>query len=135
MIVQSKPWRESREDAVVAKVSESSEDGISAVGVYEYRGVPVFLPPGMTSLPALGDRVLLIPVEGGYLCAGVQARDCIPNELSLSSGGSEIRLKSGGELSLSCGNGKGNIRMDTNGSVEINGVVITPEGKLFQKEG
>lgn len=143
MVIQNKPCRSSREQPIVARVSALTTGGISAVGACEYRDVPVFGPAGFRSLPTAGQRVLLIPVEGGYCCVGALPEPAASGEVELSNaGGALIRLKADGTIQLgnavvTCGGdgsfalsgpGGASIRMDARGNVVINGTAFAPEG-------
>lgn len=99
------------ETPVIAQVSYSEGAGFGAVGESEHRQIPVFAPRGICYRPCEGDNLLLIPVDGADVCAGVLSGENLePGELALSSaGGARILLKK-------------------NGDVVINGVVISRDG-------
>ena len=98
----------------VAQVSASSPHVIGAVGETQHQGVPVFAPRGVFSLPQEGDNALLLSADGTQVCVGILQgkEDVLPGELLLySSGGAVILLKE-------------------DGSISLNGLVITKEGTL-----
>lgn len=107
--------RRSPQSATVAQVSFSDTGGFGAVGAAEYRGVPVFAPRGISYRPCEGDNLLILPVDGTDVCAGV---------LSFPEG-----LESG-ELRIA-GAGGGSILMRKNGDVVINGLTITKAGAIL----
>ena len=101
--------------ATVAQVSFSDTGDFGVVGPAEYRGVPVFAPRGISYRPCEGDNLLVLPVDGTDVCAGVLS----------ACGGLEA-----GELRL-CGSGGGEIRLKNSGDVVINGVTITRDGRIL----
>lgn len=100
-----------------ATVTHSTGGYISASGAQEVCDAPVFAPYGVCGLPCEGAQALLIPTEGGAVCAGVLCKPPAgmqPGEVRLSSaGGAYILLKNSGE-------------------VEINGLVITSGGHIAE---
>lgn len=104
----------SKNKACIAQVSYSEEDDFGAVWDRERRGMPVFSPRGINYRPCEGDNILLMPVENSDVCVGV-----LCNSAGLASG----------ELSLSSSGGA-NIHLKNDGSIVLNGLVITRDGKL-----
>ena len=106
-----------REGPSIAQVTFSESGDFGAARESERRGMPVFSARGIAYRPCEGDNLLLIPVDGADVCAGVlaAAEGLEAGELSLtSSGGARIHLKN-------------------NGEVVINGLVITREGRLIER--
>lgn len=103
------------QSATVAQVSFSEGEGYGAVSAAEQRSLPVFCPRGIAYRPGEGDTLLLLPADGGNVCAGVlcDAGGLAPGELRLASaGGAEICLRESGD-------------------VVINGVTITQSGEIL----
>jgi hypothetical protein len=114
MRIITKPGRNTANaQATVAQVSYSGIGDFGALGEAESRGIPVFAPRGISYRPREGDRLLLLRADGADVCAGCLATDALePGELALaSSGGARIHLKNNGEISL-------------------NGLVISPDGRI-----
>lgn len=103
------------EKATTAFVSYSDRQGFGSVAQQEDRDMPIYAPRGISYRPSEGDQLLLIPVEGANMCAGVRT-----NSAGLSGG--ELRLVSAGGAS---------IYLKNNGSVLINGVEITKTGAVI----
>lgn len=95
-------------------VSLSGEGFVFAQGAGEARDLPVFAPYGFCSIPPDGEQALMLPVGEGYVCVGVRSQggQLLPGEVMLSACGGYIHLKQ-------------------DGSVEINGLVITPQGQVI----
>ena len=72
---------------------------------------PCVLPPGLSALPEPGDEVLMLPTADGYACLGVPAADADGGYTLSHPGGATIRLRA-------------------DGSIELNGLLITREGAL-----
>lgn len=88
----------------VAQVSYSDTSGFGAVGASESRGIPVFAPRGVAYRPCEGDNLLLLPVDGVDMCAGVLAdtRELLDGELRIASaGGASIHLAKDGVVNIS----------------------------------
>lgn len=95
----------------------SSGKTVSVNGTSQQRAV-MYLPPGVEALPAEGQRAVIFHCGGDTVCAGVRADTggLLPGELRLrSSGGAKLILKQ-------------------NGEIELNGVRITADGRILQKE-
>lgn len=98
-------------------VSLVGEGYLCARGVREGRDMPLFAPYGYGALPPEGDQALMVPVGQDYVCLGVRAKtgELTPGEVLIASaGGAKIRLKN-------------------DGSVEINGLVISGTGEILGK--
>ena len=103
----------------VAPVSYAEGSQFGAVSEAEYRGLPVFGPGGSSYIPKEGERLLILRCDGGDLCAGVA--------------GDPTGLLPG-ELRLGRPDG-GNIHIRQDGSVVINGLVITADGQIHSPQG
>ena len=72
----------------------------------EFRNIPILAPYGITYVPTLGEKSIVLPTSNGAICVGVLAgnQDLEPGELMLcSSGGASILLKNDGYVYI---NGK-----------------------------
>ena len=101
----------------IGQVSHSAVGGFGVVGASRISSALVFAPRGIAYLPAVGDNVLLLPVEGSDTCLGVLSTTAglNPGELRLtSSGGAQITLRS-------------------NGEIDLNGAIITREGRVISR--
>lgn len=111
-----------RDAPMTAQVTFSESSGFGAMSESEKRDIPVFGPRGVIYRPCDGDTLLLIPVDGSYVCVGVQAGgDMEPGEVCFkSSGGARIELKNNGEIIL-------------NGGAKVNksGELITKSGTII----
>lgn len=95
----------------------SSGETVTVNGTAQQRAV-LYLPPGVEALPAAGQRAVIFPCGGDTVCGGVRAdtSGLLPGEVRIRSlGGAKLILKQ-------------------NGEIELNGVRITREGKILQKE-
>ncbi len=103
----------------MAPVSYAEGSRFGAVGEAELRGIPVFGPGGSGYIPLEGERLLMLRSEGGDLCAGVacDTTGLLPGELRLGRPG-------GGQI---------HIRQD--GSISLNGLIITADGRLQSPQG
>ena len=107
-----------RDMPLIAQVTFSESAGFGAMGESEKRNIPVFAPRGMSYRPCEGDNLLLLPVEGAYVCLGVLCAEEEAGEVSIaSSGGARIELKNTGEIILN------------------HGVRITKDGHLVEAPG
>lgn len=79
--------------------------------------IPCISTFGAEGMPAVGDTVLVLPTIGGYACIGIQ------NERPLPEG--EVRLTSPGGAEL---------LLKADGSISLNGLIITKEGALLPKD-
>ena len=101
----------------IGRVSHSASGGFGVVGASRISSALVFAPRGISYLPAVGDNVLLMPVEGSDTCIGVLSTTSglSPGELRLtSSGGATITLRS-------------------NGEIDLNGAIITRDGRVISR--
>lgn len=104
-----------RERAAIAQVSYADASGFGAVAEAQITGALVFSPRGVAYKPCVGDRLLTLPVAGADTCVGAltSTAGLAPGELRLtSSGGAQILL---------C----------QNGDIVLNGVTITPAGRII----
>ena len=105
------------EGGTIGRVTHSGGGGFGVAGVSRITPALVFAPRGIAYLPAVGDNVLLLPVEGNDTCLGVLSATAglAPGELRLtSSGGASITLRS-------------------NGEIDLNGATITREGRVISR--
>ena len=109
--------RETADAPLIAQVTFSESAGFGAMGASESRNIQVFSPRGISYVPCEGDNLLLIPVDGAYVCAGVLGSNNMQaGEIMItSSGGAKIELKNSGEIIF-------------NGRVKI-----TKQGQLVQE--
>ena len=114
-IVRNPPG--AHEGGMIGRVSFSGSGGFGVVGASRISPALVFAPRGISYLPAMGDNVLLLPVEGADACLGVltSTGGLNPGELRLtSSGGATITLRN-------------------NGEIDLNGAVITRDGRVISR--
>ena len=113
MLFSSSPQRPL---ATIAKITgDSHQPGI--VANTQLQGLPQFGTPGITYQPAEGEHVLLLTADGTQVVAGVlqPTTTTTPGELVLSSrGGATIQLRQ-------------------DGSISLNGIVITKEGEILPR--
>jgi len=105
------------ESGTIGQVTHSGSGGFGVAGASRISPALVFAPRGISYLPAMGDNVLLLPVEGSDTCLGVLSTSAglNPGELRLtSSGGARITLRS-------------------NGEIDLNGAIITREGRVISR--
>lgn len=100
---------------VIAQVSYSDHSGFGVVGASEIENALIFSPRGFAYRPCAGDQLLLLPVDGVDACVG-----------ALSS----LAGLAPGELRLSVPSG-GYFKLCQNGDAVINGVIITPGGRII----
>lgn len=105
--------------ASIAQVNFSENGNFGAVGAMELRGMKVFAPRGIAYRPCEGDRLALLDAGGTDICIGAlssAAVELLPGELRLcSAGGACIDLKN-------------------NGDIVLNGLRITKDGRLVERE-
>lgn len=104
--------------AQAGPVSLVGEGYLHAQGAREARDMPLFAPYGVSSLPPEGEQAVMMPVGEDYICLGVRVlpQGLLPGEVVLHSlGGARLCLKN-------------------DGNVEINGLVITRDGKIVSEE-
>lgn len=104
--------------ATTADVTMIDKDTISTSGSENLKGVPVFAPFGVQSIPPTGTTVLLVNADKGAVCCG-----SINNKDNLAAG--EVKIYSSGGAS---------IILKNNGDILLNGAKITKDGK-FTKAG
>ncbi|HIY08522.1 MAG TPA: hypothetical protein H9680_04215 [Firmicutes bacterium] len=110
--------RKETKGASLAPLTYAEGGSFGAVGEREWRELPVF-GPGCAYQPREEDELLVVESERGEVCAGVRA------ELTGLQPG-ELRLgREGGACIL--------LRQD--GSILLNGLVITPAGTILPTEG
>ena len=102
LILQSPNRQPALQGAYLAQVSYSGSGGFGALGGAERRGIPIVAPRGMSYLPCEGDRVLLLPVDGGVVCLGVLSYPAGTAGEShwVSSGGAAIHLLNSGDAQI-----------------------------------
>ena len=104
--------------AALAPLTFAEDGGFGAAGEREWREMPVF-GPGVAYQPREEDQLLALDSDGGTVCAGVRMdlTGLEPGELRLGwPGGACILLRK-------------------DGSILLNGAVITPQGELLPPEG
>ncbi|MCC8022714.1 MAG: hypothetical protein LIO46_02870 [Clostridiales bacterium] len=89
-----------------------------SVGTAQQRGTRLYAPYGYASTLPEGTEVLLLPTQDGSVCCG-----CAASDSDLAAGEIRIRSAHGGFIHLK-----------RDGSVTINGLVITRDGKLAEQE-
>ena len=102
---------------MIGQVSSSSGGGFGVVGSSRLSRALTFAPRGIAWMPAVGDNVLLLPVEGRDTCLGA---------LSVTTGlqPGELRLTSSGGAT---------ILLAANGEIRLNGAVITRDGRVISR--
>lgn len=103
-----------------AAVTQSGGGYLSASGEADFRGVPLFQPFGVCGVPCEGSEVLLLPLEGGAVCAGALC----PPEAAAGLAQGELRLYARGGAS---------IVLKNTGDVVINGLTVTKNGTILEK--
>jgi hypothetical protein len=95
----------------MAQIKNVCGGRVDVIGDGEERsGLPLLSPKGISWTPEPGDRALLVPYEGNYICLGVIQQE-----------------KSDG---LKISSGEAYIKLNKDGSVVINGLVISKEGQF-----
>lgn len=116
MWISQRMMREKRvAEPQAGPVSLVGEGYLYAQGVREARDMPLFAPYGYAALPPEGEQAMMVPVGQDYVCLGVRtlAGELLPGEVTIASaGGAKIQLRN-------------------DGSVVINGLVITKDGELL----
>ena len=104
-----------QEEMTRLRMAAAGEDGMLITGEAR-RDAAWFLPPGYAARPEPGSTVLTADLGGGPLALGVPMAqaDLLPGEIRLTAGAAMLRL---------CPDGR----------VYLNGVEITPAGKLLQE--
>lgn len=93
-------------NAVKGSVDGVKSDGLSVNSSAEYKQLGVCLPYGITSVPPVGERAVVLPLDDGQINLGVLASNssAVPGEIVLKSkGGACIELKNDGRVII---NGK-----------------------------
>jgi phage gp45-like len=115
-LTQQLSAKEKDTNAHCAGVTLSSVSSVCAAGSAEHRDIPVYTPFGIESTPTAGTQILLINSDDGAVCVGSLANknSAKPGEVKIfSQGGARITLKN-------------------DGYIELNGLVITPQGKIIE---
>ncbi len=102
----------------LATASPMPDGGLVTEGQDSTEGVALFAPAGISYAPAEGEQLLLLPFGDYYVCVGAQVstQGVAPGELVLkSAGGAVLQLKNSGEV---C----------------INGLTISKDGRLLDRE-
>ncbi len=89
------------QDSTAAGHVTSVQDGVTVQADGEYRDLPLYAPPGIAALPALGDAALVMEAGGEKRLVGVRAdvTGLEAGEVRLrSAGGAEIVLKNNGQV-------------------------------------
>lgn len=88
-------------DAVKGSVNRSGSEGSAVSSSGEHTNLKSCAPYGVTSIPPVGEKAVVLPLDNGEVCAGVlsDAAGLQEGELRLrSKGGAEILLKNNGEV-------------------------------------
>ncbi len=110
--------RESQPVNQCGRLTMNVDGSIEAVSSGMERSIEVYAPFGYhTSIPS-GEELLLSQGGGSQVCIGVKNDDS-----SLLEG--EIKIEA---------DGGGYVYLKNDGSVEINGLIITKEGKLIERQ-
>lgn len=102
------------ETPFLGKIVEAAGGKVGISAHIRLADIPCVHPPGLFSMPRVGDDALILPVGGGYLCAAV-----LPQANSTE-----------GEISLTAPGGA-SLHLCADGSVVINGVTITKAGEIL----
>lgn len=103
---------------LTGKVTRVENGRVDVSSFTKLADVPCAAGFGLRGTPSVGDTALIVPANGGYYCIGMEQDAPLPEgETALvSSGGAEIRL---------C----------ADGSIRLNGLVITRDGVLIPAQG
>ena len=104
-----------QEGGMIGSVATAGIGGFGVVGPSRIDSPVIFAPRGVSYLPAAGDSVLLLPINGRDICLGVVAPTT-----GLEPG--EIRLTSAGGASITLTN---------TGEILLNGAEITRDGRVI----
>ena len=102
---------------MIGQVSQAGSAGFGVVGASRITSTVNIAPRGFSYLPAVGDNLLMLPVEGRDLCLGAvtSTAGLQPGEVRIfSSGGAQILLAA-------------------NGEIHLNGAVITRDGRIIPR--
>jgi len=102
----------------IATVNSADGESFSAAGDCLYKSLPMFAPKGYYALPAENDRILVTTADGAEAAAGV-----LMSTAGLSAGEIKIINQSGASIILK-----------NNGSIAVNGVIISPDGEIVCKK-
>lgn len=108
--------KEGQAVATTADVTMTDKNKVSTSGSENLKGVPVFSPFGVQSIPPAGTTVLLVNADKGAVCCG-----SINNKGNLEAG--EVKIYSSGGAS---------IVLKNNGDILLNGAKITRDGKFTE---
>lgn len=103
------------EPPYIGRVARIQGNQADVEGYMKLTGVTCISPFGMECLPAVGEEVLVLPGGKAYYCIGVP---------SGRSGQTVIQNQAGARISL-----------QGDGSVNINGVIISKDGVLTAPQG
>ena len=106
-----------QEGGMLGRVSYADSSGFGVLGASRISSVLTFAPRGISYMPAVGDNLLLLPIEGRDVCAGA-----LTSPAGLAPG--ELRLTSAGGAT---------IRLLANGEIHLNGAVITRDGRVISR--
>ena len=108
-------------DFVVGKITDIKGTNVSIQSDQEYRDVPFISPFGVSHIPSIGDKVILGPLNSGYVCFGtIEIDRDVDAHPSLDTG--EIMISSKGGAS---------VVLKNTGQILINGEVLI-NGKIFK---
>ena len=88
-------------EAAFANVTGISDNNITVNSQQEYRQIPMISPFGISSIPSIGSKAVIVPVDGSFAYIGSLSSSTTlnPGELMLySSGGASIVLKNNGQV-------------------------------------
>ena len=85
----------------IGKVTSTNSSSVTVQSDQEYRQINAMAPFGIISRPPIGTKVVITPVDNGYVCTGALSpgSSLEPGELMLySKGGASIVLKNNGQV-------------------------------------
>lgn len=85
----------------LGEVTKADSKNVSLQGEREYRNLPTVCPFGIVSVPKIGSKSVVIPIDDGFAFSGVisDSTNLEPGELMLySAGGASIVLKNSGKV-------------------------------------
>ncbi|MCD8025629.1 MAG: hypothetical protein LUF33_01485 [Clostridiales bacterium] len=88
-------------NAVKGSVTNTQNDSLAVVASGEHKSLKPCLPYGIVSIPPIGERAVVLPLDDGEVSLGVIADGAglEPGEVMLrSSGGAAIVLKNSGKV-------------------------------------
>ncbi|MBE6824876.1 MAG: hypothetical protein E7513_05965 [Ruminococcaceae bacterium] len=95
-----------KDDISCGDVTASSRGAVAVNSSLEHRDLPIVAPFGIAYNPPVGEKSVVVPLQGGRACVGVISpyKSLKPGELMLfSKGGASIVLKNDGTVLI---NGK-----------------------------